>query len=42
MKVLLFYLDDLMSYSVYILRMKDGRYYVGMTSDLPVVQQSMV
>ena len=23
-----------MSYSVYILRMKDGRYYVGMTSDL--------
>jgi len=34
MKVLLFYLDDLMSYSVYILRMKDGRYYVGMTSDL--------
>ena len=23
-----------MSYTVYILRMKDGRYYVGMTSDL--------
>ena len=23
-----------MSYSVYILRMKDGRYYIGMTSDL--------
>ncbi len=23
-----------MSYTVYILRMKDGRYYVGMTGDL--------
>ncbi len=29
-----FYLDIHVGYCVYILRMKDGRYYVGMTSDL--------
>ncbi len=29
-----FYLDSPVAYSVYIVRMKDGRYYVGMTNDL--------